>query len=148
VWHFARDAKAPLAVRARFLWNEWEGRFSWATSPIVMFVLGWLPLSVAAGRGVDLALVTQAPFALEWLMRLSLVGVLASALLSFTLLPPRPKRTPRLRFAFMAFQWVLVPITFVLFGSIPALDAQTRLMLGRYLGFNVSAKRRASGAAA
>ncbi len=141
-WHFIPDRKTPLRTRLKFLWNEWEGRFSWATAPVIMFMMGRLPLAVAASRGQDLALVTQAPFALQWLMRFAMVGVLASALLSFSLLPPRPARAPRWTLAVMALQWLLVPVTFVLFGSVPALDAQTRLMLGKYLGFNVSAKRK------
>jgi cellulose synthase/poly-beta-1,6-N-acetylglucosamine synthase-like glycosyltransferase len=141
-WNFAGDRETPLWKRLKFIWREWEGRFSWATAPILMFVMGRLPLFVASSRSIELALVTEAPYALEWLMRVAMLGVLASALISFTLLPPQPKRAPRHRALFMILQWLLVPITFVIFGSIPALDAQTRLMLGKYLGFNVSAKRR------
>ncbi|TAL19751.1 glycosyltransferase family 2 protein [Patescibacteria group bacterium] len=141
-WHFAADRRSPRALRLRVLWREWEGRFSWATAPIIMFLLGRLPLYAASRAQSDLALVNEAPFALEWLMRLAMIGVLVSALFSFTLLPPRPERSGRRGFLFMALQWLLLPITFVLFGSIPALDAQTRLMLGKYLGFNVSVKRR------
>jgi hypothetical protein len=32
-------------------------------------------------------------------------------------------------------QWLLLPLTLIIFGSFPALDAQTRLMFGRYLEF-------------
>jgi len=142
VWYFAGDREAPFFLRAKLVWREWEGRFSWATAPIIMFVLGWLPLWVASSHTHELALVTQAPFALEWLMRFAMIGVLASALVSFTLLPPPSAHTPRWKSVFMVLQWALVPVTFILFGSIPALDAQTRLMLGKYLGFNVSAKRK------
>jgi hypothetical protein len=40
------------------------------------------------------------------------------------------------------FEWLLIVPISVLFGGIPALDAQTRLMLGRYLEFWVTVKKR------
>jgi len=68
--------------------------------------------------------------------------VLVSAAMSLALLPPRPAHKRALDAAVMLLQWVLVPVTFVVFGAFPAIDAQTRLMLGRYLGFNVTEKKR------
>lgn len=139
--YMVTDKKTPLHIRLRLLWNEWEGRFSWATSPLIMFFMGRLPLWVATSRGLDSVLVSQAPFVLEWLMRFAMVGVCTSAFFSYFLMPQRPQHTSRWTVLVIGLQWLLVPVTFILFGSIPALDAQTRLMLGKYLGFNVSAKR-------
>jgi len=50
-------------------------------------------------------------------------------------LPPRPPYYGRFKYVWMVLQWLLFPISMVLFGSIPALDAQTRLAMGKYLGF-------------
>ncbi|MEK7077792.1 MAG: hypothetical protein AAB928_01720, partial [Patescibacteria group bacterium] len=58
------------------------------------------------------------------------------------LLPPRPPRYGRHKYIWMILQWALVPFTTIIFGSIPALDAQTRLMLGKYMGFWVTPKSR------
>jgi hypothetical protein len=37
-------------------------------------------------------------------------------------------------------QWLLVPLTIVFLSAVPALDAQTRLMLGKYMTFWVTDK--------
>jgi hypothetical protein len=70
--------------------------------------------------------------------------VFVSAVLSLTLLPPRPKSVKPHTWIVMIVQWLLLPITFTIFGALPAIDAQTRLMLGKYLGFNVTRKTRIS----
>jgi hypothetical protein len=59
------------------------------------------------------------------------------------MLPPRPHRYGKWKNFSMILQWVLSPIVASLFGSIPAIDAQTRLMLGHYMeSFYVTPKFR------
>ncbi len=49
------------------------------------------------------------------------------------LLPPRPERYKRHRSIFMLVQWVLLPVTSIIYGSFAGLYSQTRLLLGKYL---------------
>jgi uncharacterized protein YqcC (DUF446 family) len=37
-------------------------------------------------------------------------------------------------------QWILLPVFGVIFTNLPALDAQTRLLTGRYLEYRVTEK--------
>ncbi len=138
---FKADPLIPRRMKWRYVFNHMEGMYTWATAPLLIFFLGWLPLWLASGEGS--ALVQAAPFTLERLMQLSMVGVFVSAGISLFLLPPRPKQTRPHAWAVMFLQWLLLPVTFVLFGAFPAIDAQTRLLLGKYLGFDVTKKARA-----
>lgn len=141
---FARDPEMSRWTKTVFLWKQLEGMYTWATAPLLIFILGRLPFWVAPETFREFAVFQNTPFTLQWLMRFAMVGVFVSAGLAFTLLPPRPAHVPRRQTIVVTIlQWVLLPVTFVLFGAIPAIDAQTRLMIGKNLGFNVSPKRKA-----
>lgn len=129
----------------RLVFNQIEGMYSWATAPILIFVLGRLPLFISSYQAVSSSVIVQnAPFVLEKLMTLSMFGLLVSAFFSFFVLPPRPKKYKKSKYLIMALQWALLPITFIVFGAIPAIDSQTRFMLGSkyHLGFFVTPKAR------
>lgn len=140
---FARDKKMPFGLKAMFIWKQLEGMYTWATAPLLIFLLGRLPFWVAPENFREFAVFQNTPFTLQWLMRFAMIGAFVSAGLAFTLLPPRPSHVhPRQAIVVSILQWLLLPITFVVFGAFPAIDAQTRLMLGKNLGFNVSPKRK------
>jgi len=58
------------------------------------------------------------------------------------LLPKKPTGYPSWKKGVMVLEWVAVPITIVIFGAIPCLEAQIRLMAGKYMGFWVTPKTR------
>lgn len=145
MWYFRQKRKAKkisLYKRFHYIWNLGEGMYSWATVPILLFILGRLPLYLAQGQEKATVLTQNTPFVLEWLMVLAMTGMLVSAILSLALLPPRPEEAPRHRYIVMFLQWALLPVTLLIFGSIPATEAQTRLLLGGKfrLGFWVTPK--------
>lgn len=142
VRRFRADPLIPFRKKMKYVFNHLEGMYTWATAPLLIFLLGWLPLAVASARAGTSILVQNAPYTLEWLMRFAMIGVLVSAALSLSLLPHPPATHHRFHWLWMLVQWALLPVTFIIFGSFPAIDAQTRLMIGKYLGFNVTMKRK------
>lgn len=142
IWFFAQNKKIPFRKKVRYIWNLGEGMYSWAVAPILILILGRLPLYVAQVEKETSAIAQNAPFVLEWLMFAAMIGLLLMAVFSSFLLPPRPKGIRRAKVVEMILQWLLFPFTMIFFGSIPATEAQTRLMLGKYLGFQVTEKVR------
>jgi len=111
-----------------------EGHHSWATASIIMAILGWLPLIFGGEQFNQSVLAHNLPFITRYLMTLAMLGLIVSMSLNFLLLPPRPKKYSRWRNVYMVLQWILVPITAPFLGSLPSIDSQTRIMLGKYFG--------------
>jgi hypothetical protein len=109
-----------------------------------LFALGWLPI-ILGGQAFRLTLLAyNLPQITRLIMTLASVGIVSSAVLSMALLPPKPAGFKNIHLIWYFVSWVLMPLTLIIFGSIPALDAQTRLMLsGKFrLDFWVTPKHR------
>lgn len=144
LWNFPRAAKISRRLKWHYVWTIGEGMYSWATAPILMFVMGRLPLFVAGEDIQQTALFQNTPFVLQNLMFIAMIGMASIALMSLTIIPPRPKNKPRYSVIIVLLQWVFLPVTMIVFGSFPAIESQTRLMIGKYLGFHVTKKVRKS----
>ncbi|HWQ60239.1 MAG TPA: glycosyltransferase family 2 protein [Candidatus Fimivivens sp.] len=110
-----------------------EGHLSWATAPLILTFLGWLPLFLGGTAFNESVLAHNLPVVTRTLMTLSMGGLVTLVFLSFLMLPKRPKRYGRLRTVFMFAQWFLAPFVALLMAT-PALDAQTRILTKRYFG--------------
>lgn len=142
LYEFGRRKDIPLAKKVIILFHEWEGKWSWAVVAILITILGRLPLWLADEEVRRSALFFNAPYILENLMITAMLGLLVSAMMGMLLLPPRPVKFGQHQYLFMVLQWLLVPVSLLLFSSLPCIDAVTHLMFGKYLGFNVSQKSR------
>ncbi|MHB9019357.1 MAG: glycosyltransferase family 2 protein [Minisyncoccota bacterium] len=135
-----------IDFKTKFYWsfNVIEGFHSWATNAIFIFALGWLPVLIG---GVDFdktVLAYNLPSITRWILSLSMVGIASSAVLGIILLPKKAEKFKIWHYMIYFFQWILMPLTLIIFGAIPGLEAQTRLALGgRFkLGFWVTPKGR------
>lgn len=139
---FSKNPRIPLHTKWRHILQMMEKSWSSATSPLIIFLLGWLPLAIGGAAFSQSILSYNLPILTRNIMMVAMIGLVSSAAISLILLPPRPTKFGRFSWFWMFLQWVLFPINFMFFGAIPALDAQTRLMLGRYMGFWVTPKHR------
>ena len=135
-----KNPSIPLRKKIKMAFIQIEGFWSLATNPLVIFLLGWLPIFLGGKRFNEMVLAYNLPLITRDLMIIAMLGLFYSAYLSLKFMPPPPPGMKRHRKAFMVLQWVLIPITMTFFGAIPGLDAQTRLMFGRYMGFWVTPK--------
>jgi cellulose synthase/poly-beta-1,6-N-acetylglucosamine synthase-like glycosyltransferase len=141
---FAADKTISKKKRRYWTFNSIEGYHSWATNSLMIFALGWLPLFFGGHQFNQTLLSYNLPHLTRFIISLSMIGVASSAILSFLILPPKPKGLTLKDWCIYLLQWLLMPITLIVFGAIPAIEAQTRLMLGgKYrLGFWVTPKGR------
>ena len=139
-----KHKQISLKVKIKHIVNQLEGFWSLATNPLVILLLGWLPLILGGSAFRDSILSYNLPLVTRNLMVLAMGGLVLSAIIAFTLIPPMPKEIKwrKLTWFIMGAQWLLIPITIVIFGAIPGLDGQTRLMFGKYMGFRVTPKIR------
>lgn len=140
---FKLHPNMPARIKIKHFFNQFEGIWTWATAPILITIMGRLPLWVASKSVHATVFAQTAPLILEKLMTLALIGLIINAFLSTILLPHKKGGAKWWHYPQMILEWVLFPITMVVFGSIPATESQTRLMLGgKYrLGFWVSGKK-------
>lgn len=135
-------SSAPLTDRLYKLFQYVEGNFNWATASLLISILGWLPLLIGGDEFKQTVIAYNLPTATRTLMTIATGFLIFSVYINLILLPPRPKKYSWVKSLMMYLQWFLVPITSVVFGSLPAIEAQTRLMLGKYLEFWVTPKAR------
>ena len=142
LYGFLKNKKIPLKKKFRYGFPTFAGFYSWATNALIIFLGGWLPLIFGEEKFRYSLLASHLPFLTRDILTIAMVGIVSSAVLTIQILPPRPPNYPKRSTISMVLQWLLVPITLIIFGSLPALEAQTRLLLGKYLDFWFTPKTR------
>ncbi|MFA5184485.1 MAG: glycosyltransferase family 2 protein [Patescibacteria group bacterium] len=115
---------------------------AWATNALIIAVIGWLPMLLGGDRFNSTVLSGNLPSITQNLMNIAMIGLVLSATISALLLPKKPAKYHFWKKALMSLEWLAVPVTIIIFGSIPCLEAQIRLMFGKYMGFWWTPKKR------
>ncbi len=142
IFNVIKDKKIPRAKGLRAIGIQLEGFWSLATNPLILFLVGWMPLIVGGHAFNATVLSYNLPIVAKTSLTIALVGLIFSAIFCMYLIPQRPEKYTWKKSVLMVVQWALVPITMILFSALPGLETQARLMFGRYMGFWVTPKAR------
>jgi hypothetical protein len=137
---FSKDRNVPFWAGFSRLVRLLDGHVTLATVSIIVTFGGWVPLFINSEAAHSVA-ANQLPEVLSVLQRVAMIGLFITIFLSFKMLPPRPERYKRHRSLGMLLQWLLMPVTAVVYSSLSSFYSQTRLMFGKYLDkFDVTDK--------
>lgn len=120
-------------------WRLLDGHVTLAIlAPIVAFG-GWVPMIMNLSAHTMVAY--NIPNIVSVVETFASIGLVVSILVSLKMLPKRPAKYRKGRNVLMILQWILMPITSILYQSLAAFYSQTRLMLGKYMEkFDVTKK--------
>ncbi len=141
---FLKNKKIPLSKKFFRALELIEGHWSWAAAPILIFLLGWLPMVLGGPEFSQTLFSYNLPKIVSRVLTIAMIGMVGSCYFSLLLLPPKPLDYGSYKYLFFALGWLLLPAIMIIFTSLPALDAQTRWMLGKYMGFWPTEKMRKS----
>jgi hypothetical protein len=82
------------------------------------------------------------PIISSYILTFGLVGMFGTIYVHEKTVPTRPKSWSKFQKFWTYVQWLLIPLIMVTISTVPAIDAQTSLMMGRYLEYRVTNKAR------
>jgi hypothetical protein len=132
-------SEIPLRQKITRLFALWADHINWAVAPFVLMFGPTLPLLLNDSfRPTTLG--QQLPVYAAWLLTGALASLIVLVFIEDQLAPPRPKEWGIKMKIVSWLQWLCLPAVGVVFTNLPALDAQTRLLTGRYLEYKVTEK--------
>ncbi len=129
----------PRGLRIRRLFDLWLDHINWAIAPFVIIFGASLPLLLNPAFA-QTTLGQNLPIYASILLTLAFCTLLVLVYVEERICPPRPAEWGITERVASRLQWLLLPAVGLIFSNLPALDAQTRLMTGRYLEYRVTEK--------
>jgi len=139
---FIKHPEIPFTEKFIQTFRQYSAHFSQGAASLLL-ATAWIPL-LFNDKFMDSVLAHNVTRYSSILINIAWLGVFFSVWTYLALLPRKPESHSNLKYFGMFTQWIFTPPVAIILGSFPSLDAQTRLMLGKYLGFNVTPKVRKS----
>ncbi len=137
---FLKNSKIPLLKKLSCLLRMLDTHIAWATWAFIITISGWLFLFTKVGSYNSTVLSFLTPKILSVIINLAGVSMIVAMILSVSLLPKHKKKISTFEKIKFASQWVILPFIYPILGALPALDAQTKLLIGKKMRFHVTPK--------
>jgi hypothetical protein len=132
---FVTHSEIPLWSRTRRMWALVENHLVWSTHWFILTLGGAVPVAMSKSLS-EMGLHTFVSILLTACLGPFLIVIGIDALMR-----PRPPASVKWWFLPLShLQWFLLPVTSAFFATLPALHAQTQLMLGKRLVYEVTEK--------
>ncbi len=137
---FLKNKKVQLKKKITLSFLMIDSFWTRSMVSLVILLSGWFILWFGGRNFNSTVLSYNLPLMAGHLISITMIGLLLSAFISYEFLPPHPTGLGWKEKTIFWLQWFLIPILVIFIGSIPSIDAQTRLMFGKYMGFWVTPK--------
>ncbi len=119
----------------------WESHISWSTTSLILATSAWIPVFFGNSFQGDILAYSFRGVYVK-MLAIAWIGMITTLVISTLLAPRRKGKKP---FGRILLDWCMtpfvLPISNIFFSSIPAMESQTILMLGKYLEvFRVTTK--------
>ena len=134
-----RHTEISLWSRVWRVLNLFGEHINWAIAPFVIMFGATLPL-VLNPAFAQTTLGQNLPLYASTMLSVGLVALAVLIWVEHRIVPPRPREWGPITRFLSYIQWIGLPFVGIFFSNLPALDAQTRLLTGRYLEYRVTEK--------
>ena len=134
-----RHSEIPFWSRFWRIANLFGEHINWAIAPFVLMFGATVPLLINPAFA-ETTLGQNLPLFASVMLTMALVSLFVLVVVEHRIVPPRPPEWGRVQRILSYVQWIGLPFVGILFSNLPALDAQTRLLTGRYLEYRVTEK--------
>ena len=134
-----RHPEIPFWSRFWRIANLFGEHINWAIAPFVVMFGATVPLLINPAFA-ETTLGQNLPLFASVMLTMALVSLFVLVVVEHRIVPPRPAEWGWVPRILSYVQWIGLPFVGILFSNLPALDAQTRLLTGRYLEYKVTEK--------
>lgn len=132
----------PRHLKIKKLFQILDNHINWATWSIIISFITPLILLWSKLAHRESLIFFNLSYINSVIFNSLILILLLCIFISKEFIPPRPAGVSRFVYVSFALQWFLIPFISAFLGSLPALDAQTRLMFNRHLAFYPTPKTR------